>query len=143
GVAGFLVKTRAPTDVDSTGPPHPKTGDDKTGNFYSEPPAETRSTRNLVASVQKPPAPGQKEGGRAIVVADSDALSDPLVAHPQLGNALLLLDGVKWPGGDEAFIRFLQSEADAPSGPPRNQAVGWCEANAVVARAPVPAQRVL
>jgi hypothetical protein len=125
GGAGSLSSKAGASGVDFTVRSHAQTWDDQNGNFELDPPAETRGSKNLVASVQKKPAAGQKEGGRALVLADSDALSDPLLGHPQLGNALLLLDGVKWLVGDESIIGEIQSEADVPIVHTRKQDVAW------------------
>jgi ABC-type uncharacterized transport system/Domain of unknown function (DUF4350) len=123
--AGYLDAKPGAPGTDFTVRSHPQTWDDQDGNFEFDNPPETRASRNLVAAVQKSPVAGAKEGGRALVLADSDVLTDPLIGHPQLGNALIVIDGIKWLVGDESIIGEIHSEADAPIVHTRKQDVTW------------------
>ncbi|HJZ87042.1 MAG TPA: DUF4350 domain-containing protein [Polyangia bacterium] len=138
GGAGWLEDRKdKPKEVtiDYTVRAHTSTWNDANGNWEFDAPAETRKAWQLVAAVRKKPPDGKGEEARVIVLADSDALSDALIAHPQLGNALILLDGVKWMVGDEAITGETQSEADAPIVHTRKQDVAWFYSTVFVAPA--------
>ena len=93
---------------------HPSTWDDLNNNFSHDPPAETRKAWGLGAAVTRKAAGGKpEEEGRAIVLADSDALADEMLQSAR-GNAYFVLDGLKWLLGDEAIAGTTNSEVDAP-----------------------------
>lgn len=84
---------------------------DMNGNFELDQATEKKTTQNLVAAVTKPAtaASGDKpEEMRAFVVGDVDALSDALLGDslPLRGwvpNIVLVLDALRWLGGEESF----------------------------------------
>lgn len=72
-------------------------------------PGERRRAFDLVAAVEQ-----EREGppGRALVMADVDALTDAALANQ--GNALLLDDGLRWLAGEEQLSGGLQTDTDSP-----------------------------
>jgi hypothetical protein len=86
---------------------------------------EKKDTYNLVAAVSKPiagaatpPAPEKKDGVteqpkemRAFVIADADSMSDLLMSN--FGpNRLLLMDAIRWLGGEDSFAGEVNDEED-------------------------------
>jgi hypothetical protein len=87
---------------------------------------EKKDTYNLVAAVTKPlasaaasdPKPdAEKEGEapakemRAFVLADADSMSDLLMSN--FGpNRLLLMDAIRWLGGEDSFAGEVNDEED-------------------------------
>jgi hypothetical protein len=87
---------------------------------------EKKDTYNLVAAVSKPlgPAPAsepkpdaEKQGEapakemRAFVLADADSMSDLLMSN--FGpNRLLLMDAIRWLGGEDSFAGEVNDEED-------------------------------
>ena len=92
------------------------TFDDRNENFQLDAPAEKRATSNLAAAVSRPPTEPRPTGAketsemRAFVLGDADALSDAALANEP--NVLLLLDAVRWLGGEESFAGEIQSTED-------------------------------
>lgn len=151
--AGHLeeVKERASgTSVDFTVRAHGQTFSDANRNYAADP-GETRKTWELAAAVRRKvelpkPAedatkkddPAKKDDAaakkekekaktpdevRAIVLADSDAIGDGLLANP--GNAYFFLDGVRWLVGDESITGEVSSETDVPIAHTRKQDQAW------------------
>ncbi|WP_225410102.1 Gldg family protein [Stigmatella hybrida] len=89
---------------------------------FTEDPGEERRTWPLVVAVEKSPGPG-KELMRAVVMGDSDALSDGVV--PNLANAYLVMDTLRWLTGEEAISGAVSSEEDVPIQHTREQDVAW------------------
>src|SRR5262249_28157762 len=75
---------------------HPETWNDLNGNFTFDAPAEARKAYALAASVTLKQG---KEEARAVVVGDSDVLTDVVLENP--GNNYFALDTLKWLIGDE------------------------------------------
>src|SRR5207245_3786476 len=106
--AGHLEEAKAhPAElsIDMSVRSHPSTWDDQNGNFQHDPPAETRKSWPLVAAItRRNPKGGAKpeDEGRAIVIADSDALADEVLGRAP-GNGAFATDAVKWLLGDEAI----------------------------------------
>jgi len=89
---------------------------------------EKKDTYNLVAAVSKalpaaaaptpPPADAAKKDAppeakemRAFVVADADSMSDLLMSN--FGpNRLLLMDAIRWLGGEDSFAGEVNDEED-------------------------------
>jgi ABC-type uncharacterized transport system len=87
---------------------------------------EKKDTYNLAAAVSKPIAPAQpkppepdkKDGSsdqpkemRAFVIADADSVSDLLLRN--FGpNQLMLMDAVRWLGGEDSFAGEVNDEED-------------------------------
>jgi hypothetical protein len=95
---------------------------DANGNFTHDA-DETRGAANLIAASegapkeQQPAQPGlpaePARGMRAIIMADVQAISDGVLsAMPP--NQALILDTVKWLGGEEQFTGEVSSEKDLP-----------------------------
>jgi hypothetical protein len=103
---------------------HMATWADINGNFQLDPPKEARRVWHLAAAVvRKRPGNQVKDETRALVLADSDALTDGVVGNP--GNAYWVLDGVKWLLGDEALTGEVSSEVDVPVAHTRKEDVVW------------------
>ncbi|MBW2528498.1 MAG: Gldg family protein [Deltaproteobacteria bacterium] len=96
---------------------------DLNGDFAFDRDDEKRGTYNLIGAVSRPPA-GQKKADkeaddattgpaemRAIVVGDADLFSDVVLDFSQT-NVLLLLEAVRWLGGEESFTGEVSSEED-------------------------------
>ena len=71
------------------------------------------------------PAPkgGKSEQGRAVVIGDSDVLSDAVLQNP--GNLYLAADSTRWLLGDDAVSGTITAETDAPIQHTRAQDVAW------------------
>jgi hypothetical protein len=94
------------------------TFDDQNGNFAFDKDTEKKSSYNLAAAISAP-APGEKDKDgkdkemRAVVFGDADALSDAVIAPDSpFSNVLMLLDVVRWLGGDESFVGSITSNED-------------------------------
>jgi hypothetical protein len=96
----------------------PSTFADKNGNFKFDP-GEERTSYNLAAAVSKPPTappapassgagekPGEPPETRAVILADSDTVSDAALMNGSLanGNPQFVADIAKWLGGEESSI---------------------------------------
>jgi ABC-type uncharacterized transport system involved in gliding motility auxiliary subunit len=94
------------------------TFNDMNGNFKYDS-SEQRTSYNLAAAISRPAtesAPGKEKEGktessetRAVIVADSDVLSDAALMNGSLanGNPQFLADVLKWLGGEESSIGAL------------------------------------
>ena len=99
--------------VDTTVRAHPATWNDLNGNFQFDAPAEARKTYELAMAVtKKGKDKDKKDEGRAIVVGDSDFVSDGVIGA--YGNPLFVLDGAKWLVGDESITGEVTNENDVP-----------------------------
>ncbi|MDY7229114.1 Gldg family protein [Hyalangium rubrum] len=112
---------------------HEATFVDKNRNF-TEDEGEDRRAWPLVMAIDKP-IQGSKEGMRAVVMGDSDALADGVL--PNLGNAYLALDTLRWLTGEEALAGAVSSEEDVPIQHTREQDVLWFYATVLLAPAVV------
>lgn len=97
---------------------------DLDGNFEADK-AEKRTTYNIAAAVARSPEgapkPDDKKDAkdkaddenemRALVFSDGDLFSDAVLAQAQT-NQLLLLDGLRWLGGEESFAGAVDSAED-------------------------------
>ncbi|MDC0714098.1 Gldg family protein [Stigmatella sp. ncwal1] len=88
---------------------------------FTEDPGEERRPWPLVVAVEK--ATQGKDVMRAVVMADSDALSDGVV--PNLANSYLVLDTLRWLTGEESISGAVSSEEDVPIQHTREQDVAW------------------
>ena len=92
---------------------HATTWPDLNGNFTFDPPAEQRKTWEIALAVTKKGSDkDKKDEGRAIVVGDSDFVSDGVIGA--YGNPLFVLDGAKWLVGDESITGEVTNENDVP-----------------------------
>jgi hypothetical protein len=117
-------ESRRNLSIDFTVRSHLATWNDIDGNFELNPPKEQRKIWHLGAAVvRKRPGNKPADETRALVLGDSDALSDGIVA--QYGNPYYVIDGVKWLLGDEALAGEVTSEVDVPVAHTRKQDVVW------------------
>jgi hypothetical protein len=128
--AGYLEDRKdRPTDVTVDYPIRamPQTFDDLNNNFEFDPPAEQRKPYNLVAAITgKKPGLKPEQQLRAIVVSNSDCLTDLFMQNnPTLGNAYFALDAMKWLLGDESIAGEVSNEEDRPIEHTRKQDVFW------------------
>ena len=93
---------------------------------------EKRTAYNLVVAVELAAAgdgkdakdPKTAKGGRALVLADAQLFSDYVLSQFEL-NKVLVADGVKWLGGEEAWAGDTKSEKDVEIQHTRKQDVAW------------------
>ncbi|MBI3181266.1 MAG: Gldg family protein [Myxococcales bacterium] len=119
---------------------HHSTWNDKNGNFNHDPPEETRKSWAVAAAVTRRPKGSARpeEEGRAIVLADSDALADEVLTSARVrGNPEFALDGLKWLLGDEAIAGATNTEQDVPLTRTRTQDVAWFFSTVFIAPAVV------
>ncbi|HEX8699530.1 MAG TPA: Gldg family protein [Myxococcaceae bacterium] len=105
---------------------------DKNRNF-TEDGGEERRPYPLVVSVEVTST--GKEPARAVVMADSDAVADGVL--PNLGNAYLAMDTLRWLTGDEAISGTVSTEEDVPIQHTREKDVLWFYATVLLAPAVV------
>lgn len=101
---------------------HEATFQDANGNFNPDP-GEQRNSWPLVVAVEKQPAGEGKQGLRAVVMGDAEALTDGVLGNP--GNAYLAVDTVRWLSGEEALAGAVTTEEDVPIQHTREQDVVW------------------
>ncbi|MFL5349175.1 MAG: DUF4350 domain-containing protein [Hyalangium sp.] len=112
---------------------HEATFPDKNHNFTADP-GEERNSWGLVVTAEKK-GEGKVAQGRAVVMGDSDALADGVL--PNLGNAYLALDTLRWLTGEEAISGTVSNEEDVPIQHTREQDVVWFWATVLLAPAVV------
>jgi len=126
-----LKQKPADTAVDFTVLALPDTFRDVQGNFNFEQRAGKRRAWELAAAVTL-----QRRGaidGRAVVVADSDVLTD-VAMEGNIGNRTFALDAVRWLLGEDA-IGAPSSEVDVPMQHTHGQDVLWFYATLFLAPA--------
>lgn len=101
---------------------------DRNGNFRFDEEAESRASMGLAIAVEAD-APDETEtpntpGMRALVFGDAEIFSDRVLATLQL-NAVMVADGIRWLGKEEAFAGEVVSEADVPIVHTRAEDVAW------------------
>jgi len=107
------------------------TWNDINGNFEFDGGKEARKAYELAAAVSKTTASGEE--GRALVIADSDVLTDDLIVNR--GNSLLAVNLVRWLAGDERLAGTINNEEDVPVRHTRKQDVAWFYASVFAAPA--------
>src|SRR5262249_47010850 len=124
GAAALDKKKDTTAKVDFAVRALPETFADANENFEFDKDGEKRSSYNLAAAVTRPVAgePPAKDKDkeanemRAFVVGDADAFSDAVVGvPPTLGheaNVVLLLDALRWLGGEESFSGAITTTED-------------------------------
>jgi hypothetical protein len=126
--AGSLVKddknSAGIVNLDFTLHAHPATFEDTNGNFRYDA-GEKRQAFELAAAVSKRNASAlhPEEEARAVVLADSDCLSDQVIRI--FGNAYLVYDALRWLGGEERFSGKISSEEDVAVNHTRKEDVVW------------------
>jgi hypothetical protein len=131
GSLEVLRQKPADTSVDFAVVALPDTFRDLQGNFTFEPRAGKRRAWELAAAVTL-----QRKGGadgRAVVVADSDVLTD-VAMEGNIGNRTFALDSVRWLLGEDA-IGAPSSDLDVPMQHTRGQDVLWFYATLFLAPA--------
>jgi hypothetical protein len=113
--------------IDVTVRAHVSTWNDLNGNFQFDAPQESRKQWELAVAVAEKKKNGKaveaKDEGRAILLADSDMVSDGWVGAQ--GNPLFVIDGMKWLIGDEAITGEITNENDVPIVHTRKQDQLW------------------
>lgn len=102
------------------------TWDDKDGDYeHTAAGGETRKAYELAAAVSKRTASAldPEDEGRAVVLADSDAMADVLFRG--MGNAYLVLDAIRWLSGDSQITGTITNEEDVPIQHTRKQDQAW------------------
>jgi len=117
--AAFVVRSMATTFADAD------------RDFEHDDGAEQRKSYNVVAAVERDadPAAGGSTGAtarlmRALVFADAELFSDPVVSSLGL-NAALAADAVRWLGREEELAGETTSEEDVPIVHTRAEDVAW------------------
>jgi ABC-type uncharacterized transport system len=94
----------------------PDTFDDRDGNFEFDSATEKRSSYNVAAAVTRPAAHPQEGKGkdaaemRAFVLGDADAVSDAALGNEP--NILMVVDVLRWLGGEESFSGSIATTED-------------------------------
>jgi hypothetical protein len=112
-------------NLDFTVRTDPGTWADVNGDFKFTEGSETRTVYELAAAVTKRNASAisPEEEARVVVTADSDWLADMALRHRP--NQFLLVDTVRWLGGEERFSGAVSSEEDVPVAHTRKQDAVW------------------
>ena len=106
---------------------------DYNANFQydtSGPRPEKKQRYNLGAVVEGPKV-GDKDGFRAVVYSDADLFADVLVpgamgrAQVRLLSGNLIVDTIRWLGGEEVFAGEIVSEDDNPIQHTKNEDAVW------------------
>lgn len=104
---------------------------DLNNNFTFDKGEEKRNRYNVVASIEDPsarpekPKEGQKpKGMRAVVVADAELFTDPLLLQVPKVMALMA-DAIKWLGGEEQFQGTVEKEKDIKIEQSKNEDAVW------------------
>jgi hypothetical protein len=111
---------------------------DDNGNFVLDGDTEKKASYNLIAAIEGPKresAPGDAKDDakdekdeprrmRAFVLSDVQVLSDGVLAQIKL-NRDLVLDSLKWLGGEEKFSGEVVSEKDRPLEHTKDKDVVW------------------
>jgi hypothetical protein len=95
---------------------------DVDGDFEFTDRKEARKAHELAAAITLRPENGRPEG-RALVLADSDALADDIVINR--ANGVMAMDLVRWLGGDEKVAGTVNNEEDVPVRHTRGQDKVW------------------
>jgi hypothetical protein len=101
----------------------PQTWNDLNNNYQFDPPQEVRKAWEIMAAITGKSGMPVDEQSRALVLADSDCLSDEFIN--QFGNPYLAIDGMKWLLGEESIAGEIASEEDVPIQHTRNQDKIW------------------
>jgi hypothetical protein len=132
-----LPAHRADLVVDFTVRAHSQTWNDLNNNFNADTPPEVRKAYGLVASItRRAPSNKIEEELRAVVLADSDALSDVVLSQVRT-NQGLILDMLKWLLGEEKIMGLTNSENDVAIVRTKQQDMIWFYATIFLAPAVV------
>lgn len=99
---------------------------DANNNFeFDQGAGETKKSWGLVVAVERRAKSNKpEEAMRALVLGDSDAVADLVLAQLP-GNQYLVLDGFKWLLGDEQLAGVTNTEVDVPLTRTRQQDSAW------------------
>jgi hypothetical protein len=128
--AGHLIKSEKTAvglvNVDFTVHAQPATWNDLNGNFEFDQGKEVRAAYELAAAVNKRNASAlaPEDEARAVVLADSDAVSDLLIGRSP-ANQYFVRDAVRWLGGEESITGAITTEEDVPVAHTRKQDIAW------------------
>jgi hypothetical protein len=113
-------------NVDFTVHAMPNTWNDLNGNFQFDSDKEVRQAYELAAAVNKRNASAiaVEDEARAVVIADSDVLTDFFVSR-SIGCAYLARDAVRWLGGEEQITGAISNEEDVAVIHTRRQDLVW------------------
>ena len=129
GSLELLTQKPAGVNVVFTVATLPETFRDLDGNYLFDAATEKRKAWDVAAAITLP-RKGSDEG-RAVVMADSDALTD-LALDVSQGNRVLGLDAVRWLLGEES-LGAPGGDTDFPIQHTRGQEVAWFYATVFVA----------
>jgi hypothetical protein len=129
GSLELLTQKPAGVNVVFTVSTLPETFRDLDGNYLFDAATEKRKAWDVAAAITLP-RKGSDEG-RAVVMADSDALTD-LALDVSQGNRVLGLDAVRWLLGEES-LGAPGGDTDFPIQHTRGQEVAWFYATVFVA----------
>lgn len=113
------------------------TWNDVNGNFnYDKDKGEVRKAYGLAAAVTRRPTGSTKveDEMRVLVLGDSDAIAD-MVLPKARGNAVFVIDGLKWLLGEEQLMGTTNSEVDVAVMRNREQDKLWFYGSIVLAPA--------
>lgn len=117
GAGGLEELPKHPADltIDFAVRSMPDSWNDASGNFEFEASlGETKKAWGVVAAIERrAPSAKNEDAMRALVLADSDAIADLVLAQLQ-GNQYLVVDGFKWLLGDEQLSGATSTEVDVP-----------------------------
>jgi hypothetical protein len=108
---GSLERYEGEDQVDGVNVVFPMRGDfwlDTNGNFERDE-GEAQGQQNMIAAVTIE-GEGDEEGGRAVVIADGDFVTDQVIRNP--GNALVFGDVMQWLLGEEQLVTETATEED-------------------------------
>jgi hypothetical protein len=114
GVAPLDKKPQSDAKFDFTVKTFGETFVDIDGNYTFDAGSDKRGTWNVAAAVTRP-APGADKAGkpnelRAFVLGDVDSVADYLMSYD--ANLVLVLDAVRWLGGEESFAGAVTTAED-------------------------------
>jgi hypothetical protein len=128
--AGYLTRKEKPgggiVNLDITVRSDAKSWADKNGDYNFNDGAETRAVYDLAAAVTKRNASAvqPEDEARVVVLSDSDCLTD-LALRLNQANRALVLDVMRWLGGEERFSGQVSSEEDIPVAHTRKEDLLW------------------
>ncbi len=113
GILDELPTHPAEISIDFAVRAEPATWNDLNNNYQAETPPEVRKAYGVVAAVtrRKTGSTRVEDELRALVLADSDAVADEILAVSQ-GNGHMIIDGLKWLFGDEQLQGITNQEND-------------------------------
>jgi hypothetical protein len=100
----------------------PSTFGDLNGDLQFNDGVESRGGFELAAAVEGPPGAG--DALRALVYADAEMFSDPVLMSLEV-NAAIAADGIRWLAREERFAGEVRSEVDVPIVHTRAEDVAW------------------